>query len=428
MDKISKYRKAALRALILRQRDKEEGDRLYGEGVITRRQAATEAAEKKNTDNLETQKPKNKETLEEQEQMDVDENKDNNEDKKSTSDDAGSEHSQAETDQPVESENESENSNDPFNKETLVAENNQLKVYVIKTHFKKNGKFNYQDHQYVMHFKKKVQTPILLSEVLDILEKAFFAVLANIKSFFKDDTKNLVYLTLLQENLLNPIRTSPYVLQSNDTKDMVNHLMSQYNRFVNSNQTLHLLENSFTVFIKVLSDAHVNHPDHKRKAVPISQTVGKKSSSNVFLPGGRISIPVSYPGNINIFQNKCLLSSVALGYLQITNNVLFEKTKKSFYLRATKVNKIEAGNLLQLMINDLCNGSGISDIGPHDLVNTLPKLADYYKIQIHVILTMDGPSPSLLSFPSGVNFINNLPAHFIHSITQLSLYCSCEFN
>lgn len=91
----------------------------------------------------------------------------------------------------------------------------------------------------------------MLSSIEDILEKAFSAILENLKSFYKDTDENYLYMTLMQDSMQNPLRSSCYVLQSNETKQMVSNLMSDFNRYVNSNDTI-MLENSFQVFFKVI--------------------------------------------------------------------------------------------------------------------------------------------------------------------------------
>ena len=94
-------------------------------------------------------------------------------------------------------------------------------------------------------------------------------ILGNLKTYYQNNTENLIYMTICQKNLVNSIRSSVYGLQSNDTKGMVDHIMSDFNRFINSNETLPLDESSFEVYFKVLSEAHVNYTKHRRKAVPI---------------------------------------------------------------------------------------------------------------------------------------------------------------
>ena len=88
---------------------------------------------------------------------------------------------------------------------------------------------------------------MLLKSVEDILDQAFTIILGNLKTYYKTHDENLIYMTICQKNLVNPIRSSVYSLQSNDTKSMVDHLMSDFNRFINSNETLRLVKVWWTI-------------------------------------------------------------------------------------------------------------------------------------------------------------------------------------
>lgn len=294
-----------------------------------------------------------------------------------------------------ERENNSNNKDDIFNDETLIEENDLVKVYVIKTYLKRQKKFNLQDHQYILHFKKKTDKPILLKDVLDILEKSFFSILQNLKSFYKNETKNMIYMTLTQEDLFNAFRTSPYILQDNDAKNMVTHLMSNLNRFVNSNSSMKLLEKSFCVFFRVVSNVHLENSSTQRRPVTLATTVGT-NTKNCFLPGGRISLQTE-------IKNDCLTKSVCFAILKITNPIFHEKIKKICYRRIAKKLKEEAIHLLHEFHKDVCQACNISLEGPHEL-KVLQILSDYFKVQIHVILSLDGGKPEIQSFPPGNNY------------------------
>lgn len=116
-------------------------------------------------------------------------------------------------------------------------------------------------------FKKKKNVPILLNSIENILEKTFAAILENLKSFYKNTEENYLYMTLMQDGMVNPIRSACYVLQSNQTERMVEELMTNFNRYVNSNESVSL-ESSFQIYFKVVSSAAINFPHHRRKTVP----------------------------------------------------------------------------------------------------------------------------------------------------------------
>lgn len=435
MDKATLFKNALQRAKQMWKKDKEESEEMYGEGVLTRRQAKIDAnaapAPKSPEPEPKEPEPPEPEPPEPEPKPPEPELEERS---KTPSPNEGEEDDWEDVE---------EDPDNIFNKESLVAENNVLQVYVIKTFFKRQKKFNLEDHQYVMHFKKIRNEPILLGDVLDILEKAFFSVLENLKNFYKKEEENIIYMTLTQENLFNPFRTSPYLLQGNDTKQMVDHLMVNFNRFVNSNQSLPLLEKSFAVYFKVLSNAHVNHPNHRRKRVPIRATVGG-ASSNIFLPGGVISIPKSYPDHKNIFDQNCLTTSVVLGHLKLKKVEKYLKIKKMFYVRSKRQQKIEAGDLLSKLTNELCRECGLSDRGPYEVSEVLPKIVDHLNIQVHVILTMDGVTPTLMSFPPGnnkelpriylqlendhINLIDNLQSFFLYHKRSICFDCKTFFS
>jgi len=404
MDRITLFKNKVKNAKQRWLSDKNESEEMYGEGVLTRRQAA------KLEDNKNTEDP--------QPVINNDEDQTDNLSIASNGQEAA-ENPEAEAPNPKsesentvkENDNEESYLNNIFKEETLVAENDLLQVFVIQSFFKRQKKFNLQDHLYTMHFKKKSDKPIVLNAVLDILEKAFFAVLENLKSFYKNEEENYVYMTLTQENLFNPFRTSPYVLQSNDTKQMVDHLMVNFNRFVNSNSNLPLLEKSFCVYFTVLSNAHVNHPNNRRKAIPIRHTVGMSKHSKIFLSGGLISLPQIYNEEKNTLPQNCLPTSLAFSYLKYSNLEKYQSIKKMLLLKSKKADKQEASLFLFTITQDLCNTCNIDLGGPHDLTDVCNKVAPYLNVQIHVILSMDGPSPSLLSFPSGNN--NSLPRLYL---------------
>ena len=458
MDRITLFKNAILKAKKKLFKDKTESEEMYGEGVLTRRQAKLELSTKNASET--SQKTKNAEdhisniTNSETNEFDetLSDNEIQSEEEKNETDKAipksnieiQSEKEKNESDNEIQSENETNEKSNLYNDDTLIAENDILKVYVVKTFLKRQKKFHLQDHQYELHFKKKNEQPIMLSSVLDILEKAFFAVLENLKSFYKSHEKNYVYMTLTQKNLFNEFRTSPYVLQSNDTKQMVDHLMVNFNRFVNSNSNLPLLEQSFCVFFKVISDAHVNDLNNRRKAIPISHTVGMSRRSKIFLAGGLISLPQSCSAFLNPLPQNCLPTSIAFGNLKFYKPEVYQNIKKMLHLNSKKDEKLRASMYLYELTQELCQISDIKLHGPHDITEECPKMATALNVQIHIILSMDGPGPSLMSFPPGnnknlpriylqfennhVNLIDNLQTFFTHHQRSICFDCKIFFS
>lgn len=400
MDPFKNYRDAYEKAKLIWDNEENSDFEQEGDGVLTRRQAAAQTSKIISQSDSESE---NSIDFVQVPQNDLSENQNNLEPTTSSASnnltvqpqnialpsDNESEHSEIE-------DNINSSSKDLFNKDTLIGENDLVKVYVIKTFFKHQKKFNLQDHQYLLHFKKKTNKPILLSHVLDILEKCFFAVLQNLKSFYKNEEKNLIYLTLSQDKTtFNEFRTGAYMLQNNDAKDMVNHLMSNFNRFVNSNASVELLENKFAVHFKVISNIHLDNSSVQRKPISVTKTVGA-DSTNCFLPGGRLSLQSK-------FNNDCLPKSICFAYLKLKNPITYQKVKKILFKKSTKKVKQEAIKILNEFQNDLCNSCNIDFSGPHD-IKIVEIIALHLQIQIHIIFSMEGSRPELQSFPLGNNY------------------------
>ncbi len=120
---------------------------------------------------------------------------------------------------------------------------------------------------FTLHIKKKVKKPLYLSSAEDILEKSMTEILTNLKNSYYKDGNNIVYVTICQKALVNPIRSGTYHLQDNHLKGLVNHIMASLNRFLNSNKQVQL-DDTFEIYFKVLSSDSINYPRHRRKIVP----------------------------------------------------------------------------------------------------------------------------------------------------------------
>ena len=100
--------------------------------------------------------------------------------------------------------------------------------------------------------KKKVNSPLYLSSVENILEKALLEILKSLKNSYEQEKESICYVTICQKTLVNPIRSGTYHLQENSLNGLVNHIMTSFNRFLNSNKELKL-DDSFEIYFKVLS-------------------------------------------------------------------------------------------------------------------------------------------------------------------------------
>jgi hypothetical protein len=174
MDPAKKYREAYNKAKIIWENEEDTDSDQEGEGVVTRNQARSGQITNQNQSTPETidfsQIPNFDNDQIESERQEVESpsliQPDTNESELPNLFEPQINESESEEDNP-----EPHNiGRDIFNKDTLIAENDLVKVYVIKTFLKRQKKFNLQDHQYILHFKKKTNKPILLKHVLDILE------------------------------------------------------------------------------------------------------------------------------------------------------------------------------------------------------------------------------------------------------------------
>jgi len=129
-----------------------------------------------------------------------------------------------------------------------------------------------------------------------------------------------------------------------------------------------------------------------------------------FLPGGLINLPVGYPQKPEVFQDLCLLTSVMFGYMKLTNTREYHNIKKLCYRRTPLAKKNLAGEVLLSLIENLCSECDIAMKGPLDMSHVLPIIVNKLNIQIHVIISMDGKTPGLLSYPAG------------HDLTKPRLY------
>ena len=345
-----------------------------------------------------------------------------------------------------------------FDKVTKIYENEDLEVFVVKTMFKRQKRFRVQDHNYCLKIKLKQntnQTP-LLNSLLDVLNYAFTYIINNLKLFYNLDDTNLIYLTIYQNGMSKAINSGSYLLQSITTGSMVDSVLNMFERFVNSDSTINIFDNSFQCYFKVLSMDHVNYPKHRRRAIPQKNSVPSRVGCRtgryyaVNSKEGLLDLPDSFPNNHIAFVNKCLLTSFFLGYYQsrkfdpkLNDDTYDELMNLSDRKKSSRRQKNVAGNKLLDIINNCATKLNISPCGPHDYQTILPMLAVEYQCQIHVIIGSQEKSSKIETFPSEyddslaqvfllrtsknhVVLINNLKAFFRHN-HEICLVCLKTF-
>lgn len=259
-----------------------------------------------------------------------------------------------------------------------------------------------------------------------------------------------MYFTIDQKNFSSAINSSAVELQSSNTQRMVDYIFSLFNRFINSNQTMRL-DQSFTVYFKVLSMDHVNHGKHKRKRTLV---VGASLEADeiIFNPGTS-EVGSGYPKNPNAFVNKCLLTSIILGHFknelekEDSEDRTFElllvlcqripelprstgiKNFAKRYLNAKDSTKNKAGIYLTDFIKQIVEECKIPPCGPYNIYQVIQKLSNHFNSQIHIIQSLQGDIASVISFPDEFNcglpqiFVDGTLPNHVCTITNMTAFC-----
>jgi len=148
----------------------------------------------------------------------------------------------------------------------------------------------------------------LMKDVLQQLEDAIFHVIDELKKYYSKNDTNLMYITILQGNMISPIRSAGINLQKSDKKAIVLHLMSMFSKFLNSNEHLRL-DNTFKVYFKIFSPNHVFDKNSRRKTHLIT-TLGNFNSNGQMLKGC-LYLKSDFQ---NMFADSCILTSTLMGF------------------------------------------------------------------------------------------------------------------
>lgn len=97
----------------------------------------------------------------------------------------------------------------PSTAEDLVFENNALKLYVVKTSFKRQKNFRLQDHHYSLRVSLKNEENNFpkLTDILEFLYAGISHIISELKAFYRPEHHNIIYLTLHQTPLLSALNT-----------------------------------------------------------------------------------------------------------------------------------------------------------------------------------------------------------------------------
>ena len=100
--------------------------------------------------------------------------------------------------------------NDPSE---IVYENDSLKLVVEKRVFRRQKVFRLQDHLFTFRIvqKKDHEDLPILSDLFDFLHAALVHILESIKSFYNPTDRNIAYMTLHQDPMVNGLNTGSHV-------------------------------------------------------------------------------------------------------------------------------------------------------------------------------------------------------------------------
>jgi hypothetical protein len=291
-----------------------------------------------------------------------------------------------------------------------VFENEQIEVYVKKSFHQRQKNFRLQDNLFHIKIKtKEFKKQPLLFDLLDVFEKVFEFILNHLKTFFNPNDINEVYLTLFQEPMINGLN-SPGVRLGDDPKEVVQRILDMLFRFLLSDSNMNLeLNDTFIVYIHILSIDHVNFKlkNPKPKVINRRKKYGSyKNTNNKFTWG--IDIPNGFGDKefSKVFENECFIISVILGHFQNEYHRTNKQDKRILYAQninsKCKSKNNYAGRLLFKELQLLKSHLNLLN-GPYNVETISELLSNHYKCQIFIFIG-EGKSSSLKSiFPNLLN-------------------------
>jgi hypothetical protein len=235
-----------------------------------------------------------------------------------------------------------------------------------------------------------------------------------LRGFYDPNDHNIAYMTFFQEPMINGLNTGAFEIHEGST-EMVRRLLMILNQFLQSNQSLRVNE-TFKVYIKVLSVSHMNEKASKKPKKPPKKRFKKhygarKLSSNVtYKFHWAIDVPDGCKTCPDIFKNKCLLTSTILGLSQ--NELFFSEHKIKDFQYLVNItslfeNKREhACKLLLEKLNNLLEKTNLKAEGPYELESTVKVLNNIYHCQFFIFDAVDNSSKLNFMYPS--NYDDNL--------------------
>jgi hypothetical protein len=203
-------------------------------------------------------------------------------------------------------------------------------------------------------------------------------------------------------------------LQENSA-ELVERVLTMLEQFLVSNQTLKL-DNTFKVYLKVLSIDHMSYNKTTRKRQHPKKTkefYQKKKNTHY---GARVKplkrynyfwaldVPDSFPKEPlpNVFQNECLLTSTILALSQ--NQFYKSERKDRKFLHLQYINSVNAAKRTKagkIMLEELYVMKKLTKLssGPHELEVTTKVLSDTYNCQFFIFDSIHNSNKLMYMYP-----------------------------
>ena len=300
------------------------------------------------------------------------------------------------------------------NLSNIIFEDNNLQLIIEKGNHIKQKKFRLEDHLFYVRIQlKKPNSEVpFLQDILNFLEVGFDYIITQVQKFYNNEEHNVAFLTLYQQPMINGLNTGGFDIQESGT-EIVERLLKMLEQFLVSNQTLKL-DKTFKVYLKVLSIAHMKYQKNAKKRVNRKRTKEfykrKKTYGSRQKPMKKfnyfwaVDVPDNYPKapHLNVFKDKCLLTSTILGLLQ--NDYFKSNRTDRRYLYAQNINSVNirkqtyAGKIILTELTKLLKDLELPLSGPYNVEEITKKLSIALKCQFFIFDGMCNSNSKKLIF------------------------------
>ncbi len=270
-------------------------------------------------------------------------------------------------------------------------------------------RFQIEDHLFYIKLRLKderTESPLLV-DILEALQEGFDYILKNLRQFYNASDHNMAYMTFFQEPMINGINTGGFDINENSV-EMIQRLLQMLNQFLISNQSLKVNE-TFKVYVKVLSVNHLRYkatqkPKKKYKRKVKHYGSKRNSSTEKYNFYWAIDVPYGNEKYVDVFKDKCLLTTTIIGIAQ--NDFFKSNRKNKNFLYLQNLNspyKNKQNCAIQILLaelSDLLAKTNITENGPYELEETVNKLHKFYKCQFFIFDALDNSSKLNYMFPA----------------------------